>query len=116
MNPITDRPVAHESDHRPPGGVLNHRLEALAHHLLKRHPLPDHRVAAIARQKCLLHPRKSATEHADDQVVLVVGLGLRGSDPVVILEQRDHAVGDLGQHDPVLMAESVLAELLCVFS
>jgi hypothetical protein len=38
--------AAHEADHAPAGGVLDDGLEALAHDLLKRHPLLDDGAAA----------------------------------------------------------------------
>src|SRR6188472_3667101 len=83
---------AHEPDHRASGGVLDDRLETLSHDLLKRHPLVDDRTAAVAVKERLLDPCESAAQHADHQVVVVVGLGLGRADAVVLLEQRDHPV------------------------
>ena len=54
--------------------------------------------AAAAVEQRLLDAREAAAQHADHEVVLVVGLGPRRAAAVVLLEQRDHPVGDRGEH------------------
>ena len=50
----------------------------LAHHVLERHPLKDHRLAAPAVEQRLLD-REAAPQQADDEVVLVVRTGASGT-------------------------------------
>ena len=84
MKPIT----------RAAGGVLDDRLEAVAHDLLERHPLLDDRVAAAAVEQRLLDAREAAAQQADDEVVLVVGLRPRRAPAVEVLQERHEAIGD----------------------
>ena len=88
MKPITRRPVA----------TLDHRLEALAHHLLKLHPLLDHRPTSAALQQRLLHAREAPAQQTRHQVVLVIGLRARRPAAVELLQQRHHPDRDRRQH------------------
>jgi hypothetical protein len=53
---------------------------------------------------CLFHARKPAAHQADQEVVVIVGLGLRRADAVEILEQRDHPVRDRGTRGAIALA------------
>ena len=88
MKPITRRPVACSMT----------AVEAVAHDLLELHALLDDGVAAAAVEQRLLDAREAAAQQADDEVVVVVGLRLGRPAAVELLQQRDHPVGDRGQH------------------
>ena len=92
MNPIT----------RPSRRGFDHGFEPPAHDLLELHPLVDDRRAPAAVQQCLFHTREAAPEHADDEIVLEIGLGSGWAATVVLLEQRDEPVGDRGEDLSVL--------------
>jgi hypothetical protein len=89
--------AAHEADHLAAGGVFDHGFEALAHQLLERHSLFDHRRSAATLAQRLLNLGVATTEDANDEVVLVIGLGLGRAAAVELLEQRDQTVGDRSQ-------------------
>src|SRR5665811_1880774 len=59
--------------------------------------------AAAAVEQRLLHSREAATQHADHQIVLVVRLRAARPATVELLQQRDHPVGDRGQHIAVVL-------------
>jgi hypothetical protein len=59
---------------------------------LECHPLLDHGATLFTVEQRLLNPGETAPQHADDEVVLVIGLGLGRADPVVLLLERDHPV------------------------
>ena len=90
--------AAHEADHVPAGRNLDDLLEPRAHEILELHPLMNHRRAAAAVEQRLLDSREATAQHADDEVISVVGLRPRGAVTVELLQQRDHAVGDRSQH------------------
>jgi uncharacterized protein YbcI len=90
--------TAHEADHPPPGRVLDDRFKALAHDLLERHPLLDHGRSPAAFQEGPFDGGEPAAEQADDDIVLVVGLGLGWASAVVLLEELHETVGD-GRED-----------------
>jgi hypothetical protein len=73
MNPITRRPVACSTT----------AAKRSRFHLLELHPLLDRGVTAAAAQQRLLDAGEPAAQHADDEIVQVIRLGLRGAAPVV---------------------------------
>ena len=54
--------------------MLDDRLEAITHDLLKDHALLDDILAATGLAQRLLDARKAATQEADDEIVLASGL------------------------------------------
>ena len=93
MKPITRRPVA--------CSITASKRSRIT--LLELHPLLDHGCAAAALEQRLLHAREASAQHADDQVVLVVGLRAGRPAAVELLQQRDHPVRDRGQHVAVVL-------------
>jgi hypothetical protein len=89
--------AAHETDHLAPRGLFDDGVEALAHQLLELHPLLDHGRSTATLAQRFLDPGVAAAQDTDDEIVLVVGLGLGRAAAVELLEQGDQAVGDRGQ-------------------
>jgi uncharacterized protein YbcI len=94
--------AAHEADHDAPGRVFDHLGEPVPHDLLELHALLDDRLAAPAIQERLLDAREAATQDANHEIVLVVGLRTGRATPIELLEQRDYPVGDRAQHIPMV--------------
>jgi hypothetical protein len=91
--------------------VLDDRFEPFAHDLLKGHPLLDHGPAPMSVQQGLLDASKAAAQDTDDEVVLVVALRLGRANPVVVLKERDHPLGELGEDLSVGLPVGILVRV-----
>ena len=69
--------------------------------------MADDIAAVAALEQGLLDAGEAAAQQADDEVVADVRLGHLGAAAVVVLQQRDEAVGDRGRH--VTVNDSMVA-------
>jgi hypothetical protein len=92
-----DMGLAQESEHLAPRELLDHLAVSGLHHALEIAPDLEHAVGFPALDHCALDRSQAVPEHAYDQIVEHVRLGLDRPAPVVLTHQRDDPVGDLRQ-------------------
>lgn len=95
--------AAHEPDHWPTGRILDDGLETLTHQILKGDSLLDDRSPPPAFEQRLLNAREAAAQHADHQIVLVIGLCAHWPAAVELLQERHEPLGDTRQDVAVVL-------------